>query len=261
MLNSDWQRLDSPVGRRNENSTMELPLPQIAPIALVTAALVLFLVVVAGTRRLAAVLSQGQTGPRISPYLATAVSAWALAGLVVVAIWFIDQNEPVPNFVGALVDTGVNLHGGFSTGSLAAGWMFVTAVVVSNLVQVLRRSSGSGPSDAALNLLPRTPMEIAVWTLVLAPTAGLTEEFVYRGYLMSQVWGFVGNGWIAAAITSVVFGFVHGYQGAWGILRTGLIGFVLAVGVLATWSLVPSMIAHILLNAFGVAFNPPARRG
>jgi membrane protease YdiL (CAAX protease family) len=77
-----------------------------------------------------------------------------------------------------------------------------------------------------------------------------------RGFVMGQLWGFTGDGWIAAVLSSVLFGFMHLYQGAWGVLRTGAIGFVFALGVLLTGSLVPSMIAHTSGNVLGAAFPP-----
>lgn len=235
-------------------------MPQESQLWLVTTALGLFLLVVLGGRYLAAALSRTALGPRIPLYLSTALSAWALAGLVVVAIWYIDQSSTTPDLELALAQTGLNTAVGFENGVIACAWMFLMAACVSGLVQIARQAAGGGPTDQALSLLPQSPAEVAVWTLVLAPTAGITEEFVYRGFLMGHAWAFLGNGWLAAILTSAIFGLVHGYQGAWGMLRTGLIGFVLALGVLATWSLIPSMMAHTLLNAFGVAFNPPVKR-
>ena len=59
-----------------------------------------------------------------------------------------------------------------------------------------------------------------------------------------------------AVVTSVVFGAVHGYQGALGVLRTGTMGGVLAWGFISSGSLVPVMIAHTLIDLIaGIALG------
>lgn len=67
-----------------------------------------------------------------------------------------------------------------------------------------------------------------VWTL-----AAFGEEMAFRAYLMQRIVDLVGAsraGWVAAAaLSSVLFGLAHGYQGAAGIIATGLIGGLLAL--------------------------------
>jgi membrane protease YdiL (CAAX protease family) len=71
------------------------------------------------------------------------------------------------------------------------------------------------------------------WTL-----AAFGEELVYRGYLMNRIAGLFGAGragWaLALALTSVLFGVVHLYQGASGIIATGLSGLVFGAVYLAS---------------------------
>jgi membrane protease YdiL (CAAX protease family) len=60
----------------------------------------------------------------------------------------------------------------------------------------------------------------------------------------------------AAVLTTVVFGILHGYQGRLGILRTGVMGGVLAWGFLASGSLWPPIIAHTLIDLLaGIVFG------
>ena len=85
--------------------------------------------------------------------------------------------------------------------------------------------------------------------------AGAGEEVAYRGYaitVLGPVLGVAG----AVAVTSVVFGVVHGYQGALGVLRTGVMGAVLALGFIWSGSLLPAIIAHTLIDLIaGVALG------
>ena len=95
-------------------------------------------------------------------------------------------------------------------------------------------------------LLPRTGEERSLFAL-LSIAAGVGEEVAYRGYaipLLIPIAGPVG----AVAITSVVFGVLHTYQGATGIFRTSTMGAILAWGFLASGSLIPSIVAHTLID-------------
>jgi membrane protease YdiL (CAAX protease family) len=62
---------------------------------------------------------------------------------------------------------------------------------------------------------------------------GFLEEMTFRGYLITQIkkhcCGDSFGAVIALIITSASFGLSHLYQGATGVLSTGLIGFILGV--------------------------------
>jgi membrane protease YdiL (CAAX protease family) len=77
--------------------------------------------------------------------------------------------------------------------------------------------------------------------------AGLGEELAYRGYAilaLAPLTGTLG----AAAVTTVVFAVMHAYQGRLGVVRTGVMGAVLAAGFLATGSILPSILAHASID-------------
>jgi membrane protease YdiL (CAAX protease family) len=98
-------------------------------------------------------------------------------------------------------------------------------------------------------LLPRTPTERR-WFALLALTAGICEELLYRGF------GLAALRWAAPdirtpaliAITGVAFGLAHLYQGRLGVTVTGVLGAYLGWITIAAGSLVPVMILHALLD-------------
>jgi len=95
-------------------------------------------------------------------------------------------------------------------------------------------------------LLPRTRRErVAFVGLSLA--AGVGEELAYRGYAITLLMGALG-GLGAAALTSIVFGVMHAYQGALGVVRTAALGGLLAWGFLAAGSLWPAIVAHAAID-------------
>src|SRR3989441_323010 len=89
------------------------------------------------------------------------------------------------------------------------------------------------------------------WTL-----AALGEEFVYRGYLLTRIAQALGDGpraWLGAlAVTSILFGVGHRYQGASGMITAGLAGFAFGVLYLASGrNLLVSVIAHGTTDTVG----------
>ncbi len=89
------------------------------------------------------------------------------------------------------------------------------------------------------------------WTL-----AAFGEEFVYRGYLLTRSAQVLGDGsraWLGAlALTSILFGVGHGYQGLSGMISAGLGGLVFGALYLATGrNLWVSVIAHGTTDTVG----------
>ena len=98
-------------------------------------------------------------------------------------------------------------------------------------------------------LLPTTVTERR-WSVAVALSAGVWEELVYRGLLAEAVRTlFPGWGWSAVAlVTGSVFGAAHLYQGAKGVVLTGLLGVALSSIVASTHSLYPAMLVHALID-------------
>ncbi len=121
------------------------------------------------------------------------------------------------------------------------------------LVALLTRvgTDRAGPhEELLLRLLPRTAGE-RVGFAGLSLAAGVGEELAFRGYLLHALLllPLPGGGVFAAVvISSAAFGAVHAYQGPGGILRTAGAGVVFATGTLATGSLLPAILAHVLVD-------------
>ena len=105
-------------------------------------------------------------------------------------------------------------------------------------------------SPALLHVLPRTRLEKLIFVFV-AFTAGITEEIIFRGFLIAALAVVMPNLWLAAIASSVAFGMLHAYQGRVGIGRTALTGFVLAVPFVMTSSIMPGIVAHTMIDLVG----------
>lgn len=178
------------------------------------------------------------TRARSTVYVSAAVSI-AVLGAVTFGIsawqsippgavgWRVD--EPAPAFAWAV---------GIAAAGLATVWLVV------RLGQVL----GLPESRLSFVLMPRTSREKQAFLLVAA-VAAIGEEYLYRGFMYHTFTGALSGPWTAAALTSVSFGVAHGYQKTIGMARATLLGVLLALPVIWTGSLFPSIVAHFWINA------------
>src|SRR5258705_8801886 len=107
----------------------------------------------------------------------------------------------------------------------------------------------------AERILPQSAVELLPY-LALAITAGLCEEFLYRGFAMA-VLAHVGlQTWVAVVLSSVLFGLAHSYQGRGGVVMTLLIGLILGTSRIAYNSLVPAIFWHSAVDVVAGTAGP-----
>jgi membrane protease YdiL (CAAX protease family) len=116
----------------------------------------------------------------------------------------------------------------------------------------------------AQRILPQSRVELLPY-LALAITAGLCEEFLYRGFAMA-VLAHVGlQAWAAVLLSSFLFGLAHSYQGRGGIVMTLLIGLLLGASRIAYDSLVPAIFWHgavdVVAGTAGPRYLTPGAAG
>ena len=105
------------------------------------------------------------------------------------------------------------------------------------------------PGQSTLALLPRTGEERRLFTVV-GITAGVCEEWLYRGFFLAVVSAVVGGApsFVLVGVAAVAFGLAHAYQGRAGILLTGVLGGVMAGLYLDTGSLLLPVLLHVLID-------------
>lgn len=181
---------------------------------------------------------------RMQAYTST-VSGLILVGAITFAIdWFSGRTG---------IQAAKNLPGSAILGAWAGGTFLICAVVW--FAGMLQRKLSQQPADEVVALLlPRTTREQGAF-LIVSLIAGTVEEYVMRGFCLLALAQATGSMTVSFVLVTLGFAVAHGYQGAWATLRAGLLGAILAVPVVVTSTLLPSMIAHagtdILAGAFG----------
>ena len=120
-------------------------------------------------------------------------------------------------------------------------------VMVAYAFRSLSRRFGWQETEMVRAIIPETRREKGVFA-ALSVTAGFSEEIVFRAFLPALLLPWTGSYLAGALPAAGVFGFLHSYQGRHGIVRTTVIGVVMAFGVAWTGSVWPSVIAHTALD-------------
>ena len=108
-------------------------------------------------------------------------------------------------------------------------------------------------------LMPRNAAETG-WTALLSLNAGLSEECFFRLLLPLLLVGLLHHTVAAFVAATLLFGLVHLYQGAAGILMTPLLGAVFACLYLWTGSLLLTIAVHAGLDLLGLVVRPTLMR-
>jgi membrane protease YdiL (CAAX protease family) len=113
-----------------------------------------------------------------------------------------------------------------------------------------------GPLQAiAERILPQSTVELLPY-LALAITAGLCEEFLYRGFTMAALSHVGLQAWAVVLISSVLFGLAHSYQGRGGMVMTLIIGTILGSSRIAYDCLVPAIFWHSAVDVVAGTAGP-----
>ena len=113
-------------------------------------------------------------------------------------------------------------------------------------------------------IMPHTSTE-ALAFVALALTAGLSEEFIYRGFVVALLIRVLGNSLpailLAAILSSGLFATAHLYQGRRGIITTFVVGMVFAALRLWTGNLVAPIAGHFGVDLVAGLYAPRILRG
>ena len=195
---------------------------------------------------------RSDSGARRSFYRRLLVLEWGLA-LLALIIWLFSPEVGAlqvglawprqwPGPVTGLVVVLLLVFVFMSTRALRGGALLEMATPV--------RRPGEGrhaepAGHATLAVLPRTAGERRLFGLV-GITAGVCEEWLYRGFFLAVVAALSGGPptWALVLVAAVAFGLAHAYQGRAGIVTTALLGGVMAALYLQTGSLLLPVLLH-----------------
>jgi membrane protease YdiL (CAAX protease family) len=128
--------------------------------------------------------------------------------------------------------------------------MLVLFVVVVPTIALffVKPENGTVPALGDIQaMIPRNLAEVKLGAL-MSVNAGVVEELLFRLAMPVLLYGAFGNAVFALIVSALLFGGLHAYQGATGILVTTFIGAFMLVLFIATGSILVPIIVHALID-------------
>jgi hypothetical protein len=191
----------------------------------------------------------GAGGSHIDRYLATI--AWECV-LALLTLWGLRiRRTPLRSIYGARRASFKEIARDFG---IALIFWIVAMVLLGALALVLRLLHLLPAQKVIAAIAPQDLPQAVVW-LLLCLTAGIVEEFVFRGYLLQQFSSLpIANGHARLAVgiiaSSLLFGAAHGYEGIGGMIAITAYGGMFCILVILRRSLRPGIIAHAWHDSF-----------
>jgi membrane protease YdiL (CAAX protease family) len=192
-----------------------------------------------GRKRLQQLLAKPRVEPaeRLSLYWSTIAFQWVAAGVVAWRSWAHGVSRQQ---LGLVVPGRSRL--------IAITVLGAVVIVTLQWLNLRRMGRSTGPLRGPLQalaerILPQSTSELIPF-LALAVTAGLCEEFLYRGFAMAVIARAALPTGVVILLSSVLFGLAHLYQGRAGFVSTLMLGLLFGFSRSALGSLLPVMVWH-----------------
>jgi len=169
--------------------------------------------------------------------------------LLCLVLYFVWRNRE------SFLSIGVTLRNGWREAAVG-GLLFVPLLLGMSLVEKVLRAGGlSVPQEAPSFLVPSGAGQIALALLLLVVVA-VSEEVIFRGYLIRRFTALSLNPVAALILSSAVFALGHGYERSGGAVGVGILGLIFGAIYLWRNSLVAPMVMHFIQNFVGMILLP-----
>ena len=146
----------------------------------------------------------------------------------------------------------------------AAGWdailggaLFIPVFFGAALLDTaLSRAGMSGPATPLPSILSARGTAETWLAVVLVLVVAVSEETIFRGYLMLRFGSLSRSPAAAAILSSLIFSLGHGYEGSAGLVTVGALGVVFAAVYLWRRSLVAPIVMHFLQDFLTIVLVP-----
>ncbi len=134
--------------------------------------------------------------------------------------------------------------------------LYVPLIFVMSLIKKALYAGGfSTPQEAPSFLVPSGGREIAIALLLLIVVA-VSEEVIFRGYLIGRFKAISRNPVAALLLSSVIFAAGHGYERSGGVVGVFILGSIFGAVYLWRRSLVAPIIMHFIQDFIGIILIP-----
>jgi uncharacterized protein len=211
---------------------------------------VFVILLIAGTSVLGSLQSatKSMTGHHLANYGVTIAWEWVLAGIV---YWGIRLTRtPLRELLGERRRGAKELLADIAA---AAIFWISSIIILAALATILQFLHLESAQKRLSQLAPSSLTEAALW-ITLSISAGICEEFIFRGYFQRQFERATGRLWVGVLVSALLFGAAHGYEGIAGMLMITVYGALFSLLAIRRGGLRAGMIAHGWHDSFtGIA--------
>lgn len=170
-------------------------------------------------------------------------------GILFLILFFLHRNREPFKSIGLTFKNG-------GDESLIGVMLFFPVYFFALMIQQMLQKSGFWIPERAISFLSG-PKDFAqlILGLILMITVAITEETIFRGYLLKRFHEFTGSKMSALFFSTAIFALGHGYQGFAGVSIVSVLG--LFYGLVYFWrgSLIAPITMHFLQNSLGLLAN------
>jgi membrane protease YdiL (CAAX protease family) len=171
-------------------------------------------------------------------------------GLVALILFFLWRNREQISQIGW---TSARVWREIGIGVLLFAPIFYGAAYLERALQALGFSVPATPLPSSLQASGAADYILAIFLVLVV---AISEETIFRGYLMLRLRAFRPSNAVAILVSSAIFMLGHGYEGAAGVLTVFAMG--MAYAAIYAWrkSLVASMTIHFLQDLTVIVLLP-----
>jgi len=182
--------------------------------------------------------------------VATILRDLALVSLILFFIW--RNREPIDRI-------GWTFENVWKEMALGIG-LFIPLSFSSGLLESALHAVGfSSPSTPLPALVTNKGLTESLLGLILVVIVAISEETIFRGYLILRLNGIIASPAAAVLLSAVIFSLGHGYEGSAGVITVGFMGLILALVYMWRKSLIAPIVMHFLQDFIGIVLVPLLR--
>lgn len=178
--------------------------------------------------------------------IATILRDLALVSLIAFLLW---RNGESRDRIGWRFRGGQDIL----TGVLLFVVVFFAAGYLDQLLLAL---GFSAPATQLPKFLTPNGRSQELLAVLLVAVVAVSEEIIFRGYLILRLTKVTGSSAAAIVLSSVIFAVGHGYEGSAGVVTVGFMGLAFALVYVWTRSLAAPIVMHFLQDFLGIVLVP-----
>ena len=179
---------------------------------------------------------------KIRLYWLNSMVLWGGAVVAILVWWFSGRDWPLMGWQGVRPD-------------YFPEWLIAVAVIALFYMFDTFLSWNRLEHHASAALLPANWREFLHFGTVVSISAGVCEEIVFRGFLVTYIVVLLDGSPYAGAVavigSALIFAVLHAYQGWVATVKIGLLTVLFGMIFLMTSSLIPVIIVHFLIDFLG----------